>query len=535
MCDTCYNRGYNDFPVRLGSAEHPRDYERGYLDRQKETGEDSHILDATGYCDTCYNRGIEDAGTGIYAGPTTNVRGHKESYSKGYNEDNRRKEEQQREANEREERKRKEQEDDRRRKKMSQQPSENDEDLNPGRPKTWQEELFGVGLIIALVIGAIWLAVNVVLPLLIINIATLALIGSFIIKGKRLTLNILSFLGAIYIFLDFNNGWLTKTLPEHISSFGVVIPFLFYFNFFAGLIAGYFVLRDLLNKNSPSDKTLTAFSKRNIIIIVCLLFTGGTAIFLQNYLRGRIPNSDRNESHSVNAVDVTKPQELNTSASSVSVLTDGVKKIAIQDVAYFYNSPDISTKRKAYLLKGDKIVAKEVSGSFFYGEFTNGTGVVSKGWLLLDDFNNYNESPGSRINNSNADYEVTSCNSIIDKKTNIEWYVSNDADYDWQKANDWVANLDICNGHWELPTVLQVMTLYNAAKSAGTGYYNNGVYYPAKIDSVFNQIGRGSWVWTKEEVDDKLAFTVNLNQGIRVRSPKKNISYPIRVLAVRKK
>lgn len=55
--------------------------------------------------------------------------------------------------------------------------------------------------------------------------------------------------------------------------------------------------------------------------------------------------------------------------------------------AYFYDSPDISTRRNSYLVKGEKLeVIKEV-GDFIYTEFTNAQGIVTKGWLRSEDLN----------------------------------------------------------------------------------------------------------------------------------------------------
>lgn len=54
-------------------------------------------------------------------------------------------------------------------------------------------------------------------------------------------------------------------------------------------------------------------------------------------------------------------------------------------MAYFFNSPDYNSKRKAYLYKGDKIYITSSQGNFLYGSFSNPKGVTSSGWLLKND------------------------------------------------------------------------------------------------------------------------------------------------------
>jgi hypothetical protein len=53
---------------------------------------------------------------------------------------------------------------------------------------------------------------------------------------------------------------------------------------------------------------------------------------------------------------------------------------------FFYNSPDLLAKPgKAYLVKGDEIVASKRFTNFIYASFTNGKGEVSSGYILKKD------------------------------------------------------------------------------------------------------------------------------------------------------
>lgn len=130
-------------------------------------------------------------------------------------------------------------------------------------------------------------------------------------------------------------------------------------------------------------------------------------------------------------------------------------------------------------------------------------------------------------------YTITTANTIIDKKTSLEWYMGAQ-EATWAGADNWAKSLTIANAAWALPTGEQVLTLYNTKYSAGIGYEHEGVFYMAKINAAFNIIGNAAWVWTNESIDDNKAWAVNLNQGKKITANKNTVSYPIKALAVRK-
>jgi hypothetical protein len=53
--------------------------------------------------------------------------------------------------------------------------------------------------------------------------------------------------------------------------------------------------------------------------------------------------------------------------------------------AFFYNEPDISTVRKAYLAEGDIVRITEIQNGFGYTVFTNSIGQVTKGWIKMNE------------------------------------------------------------------------------------------------------------------------------------------------------
>jgi eukaryotic-like serine/threonine-protein kinase len=71
------------------------------------------------------------------------------------------------------------------------------------------------------------------------------------------------------------------------------------------------------------------------------------------------------------------------------------------DRAYFYNQPDESTKRGAYMVANDDatINALQEQNGFIYTEFTNSRGQTSRGWLRRQDLTTLEEWTRRRNDN----------------------------------------------------------------------------------------------------------------------------------------
>jgi len=137
-------------------------------------------------------------------------------------------------------------------------------------------------------------------------------------------------------------------------------------------------------------------------------------------------------------------------------------------------------------------------------------------------------------NNGGGNYSATAYQSVTDKKSGLEWFVAEDKDYTWPEAKAWAENLTAGGGRWQMPTTEQLLTLIDQADSAGAGFFHDGKNYPAHISHLFGKIGHGAWVWSSEDISAGTAYSVNMSQGVRVKSDKNMIRYPIRAFAVRK-
>jgi hypothetical protein len=131
-------------------------------------------------------------------------------------------------------------------------------------------------------------------------------------------------------------------------------------------------------------------------------------------------------------------------------------------------------------------------------------------------------------------YSLTDCGSIMDRRTQLEWYIGPDVNTSWESANKWVRSLVECAGGWTIPTNDQLKTLFDLGYTAGTGYYTRGKYWPAHIDPAFSQIGDGSWVWTRGTPDAQGAPAFNFNQGVSVRLQPTPREFTVRTFAVRR-
>jgi hypothetical protein len=143
-----------------------------------------------------------------------------------------------------------------------------------------------------------------------------------------------------------------------------------------------------------------------------------------------------------------------------------------------------------------------------------------------------NAKPDINTPQNRGRFSVSSCGSINDDSTKLEWFVGPDKNMTWNEAQQWTMNLAECGGGWRMPAAEEIRVLYDPSKTAGKGYYTNGKYFPAHIDQVFSGIGGGSWVWTDRSFGSE-AQSYNLNQGKTVTYAANNTVYSTRAFAVR--
>ncbi len=59
--------------------------------------------------------------------------------------------------------------------------------------------------------------------------------------------------------------------------------------------------------------------------------------------------------------------------------------LVVTDKAYFHNEPDQSTKRRGYLVNGERFTGVRIENDFVYTLFTNAKGIETSGWIKITD------------------------------------------------------------------------------------------------------------------------------------------------------
>lgn len=200
---------------------------------------------------------------------------------------------------------------------------------------------------IALFVLVVWL-VLVALIIAIINIAIISLIIGLAQKKGKKYLFILSLIGGIFVVADYNSGWFTKSLTSNASFLAGLIPFFFYLNISAGLVASYFLVRDSFNERKPPAEAEGEFSRRNLYIMASLLVIGTTTVLLQRYFDSKKSFESISASNS--------PGNQNIVVADTVRMVDTARGVYPQASIRFLTSADLSNQNKHDL----KIMRNEI-------------------------------------------------------------------------------------------------------------------------------------------------------------------------------
>lgn len=147
--------------------------------------------------------------------------------------------------------------------------------------------IVGAAVVMTIVGVVLWFIFAVVIPLLVINLAVIALLLAGLGKPVSKFLLPLSVAGAALVVADYNQGWLTKGLVDDVAFFARAIPVFLYLNITAGLVAAYFLIRNVLNRMSPLEDGSGEFTTRNVMIMVSLMFVGALTLGFQRAVDSR--------------------------------------------------------------------------------------------------------------------------------------------------------------------------------------------------------------------------------------------------------
>ncbi|WP_199119915.1 hypothetical protein [Pedobacter sp. ASV28] len=110
----------------------------------------------------------------------------------------------------------------------------------------------------------------------------------------------------------------------------------------------------------------------------------------------------------------TSNSKKNTSTKSANTYIVKVEK------SYFFNSPDLKTIRKGYVVNGEEIKVNKVEGDFGYTIYISPSGKEISGWLLLNDLQKNTNSTTSELEN---DYKKFIGKWKANSSNNREYYI----------------------------------------------------------------------------------------------------------------
>ena len=85
------------------------------------------------------------------------------------------------------------------------------------------------------------------------------------------------------------------------------------------------------------------------------------------------------------AADDNQPAAAREPMARSGAAASGAGTAAVQVAkSYFYDSPDLTTPRKAHCVRGDKVRLGETRGAAVYVTFTNWEKVTTTGWMRAD-------------------------------------------------------------------------------------------------------------------------------------------------------
>lgn len=113
---------------------------------------------------------------------------------------------------------------------------------------------------------------------------------------------------------------------------------------------------------------------------------------------------------------------------------------------------------------------------------------------------------------SSAWFKVYDDDVILDKMTNLEWYVGQDRDMSWDEAKKWIDSLTVAGGGWRMPTLNELRGLYQSGKGTRNIFKTSGfgVWSCEVREDPAGSAVAGAWTFS---LTDHFNMWVPLNRG----------------------
>lgn len=128
-------------------------------------------------------------------------------------------------------------------------------------------------IIAAVVSVVVWLAVNIVLPILLLNSAIILTIGAIVVKKYKKLFSALALVGMAYMLFDVTKGWFSMIFVHNVVGSPDWITAIVYINAVAAGISTWLLVQPIWNTRNEADKNkvaLTAIPISLILITVIL-------------------------------------------------------------------------------------------------------------------------------------------------------------------------------------------------------------------------------------------------------------------------
>jgi hypothetical protein len=115
------------------------------------------------------------------------------------------------------------------------------------------------------------------------------------------------------------------------------------------------------------------FRKAPVVIHLCDDKLKTTKVIKMTYLTNNVDALEEN------------PNEMTNAEEAVSTVEHTADSYYATTKTYFYNGPEDSKKNRKYLVEGDVLPALSFQNGFIYTVITNEKGIITKGWLIIED------------------------------------------------------------------------------------------------------------------------------------------------------
>lgn len=146
-------------------------------------------------------------------------------------------------------------------------------------------KLIGYGIVI---FAIVWLVVAVVIPLLVLDIPIILLGVAVLRPGARRFVLPLAPLVSCYLFVDFNQGWLTREFAINAPFLAAFIKPLLYANLCAALVASYLLLKEHLAARYPLRLPEGRYTHHHAALVASLALVGTVVVSTQELQDRRV-------------------------------------------------------------------------------------------------------------------------------------------------------------------------------------------------------------------------------------------------------